>query len=130
MKSDIPAPPPHPHGRFLMSIVWVIAILSVIQIGAALFIIPKFQVIFSDMLPDQELPMLSSLVIQGRWAIIALACLVPAVGWVLVRSSAPPRFTATVLAVGVCWSVVQIPLMASAMLLPITRIVRYVAGGG
>lgn len=129
MKSDLLAPPLHPHRRFLMAIVWVIGILSAIQLGVALYIIPKFEAILAAMLSERELPLISGVVIRSRWVIAMLACLLPAAAWLLVRSTAPPKLQATFLAIGLCWSLVQVPLTVVALFIPFIGIVRTVSGG-
>ncbi|MGV3534103.1 MAG: hypothetical protein ACO1QR_17170 [Chthoniobacteraceae bacterium] len=98
--------------------------MSAVQLGLVLFVLPKFDAIFEAMFSDRELPAISAAVVQFRWALAALACLLPFTGWLIARFVPIPRLSAIGLAIILAVVIAQIPATVIALFAPFISLVN------
>lgn len=118
------------HRGFIRFLVWGIAVVSTLQLFLWLFVVPRFEVIFKDMLGGHQLPILTAGVISARWVFTALAGLGPLGAWWIARHVRSSQIVAIALASILMVAMVQIPLTVIALFMPLMPIVRSLSGGG
>lgn len=118
------------HRGFIRFLVWGIAAVSTLQLFLWLFVVPRFELIFKDMLGGHQLPIFTAGVISARWVIVALAGLGPFGAWWIARHVRSSQIVAIALASILMVAMVQIPLTVIALFMPLMPIVKSLSGGG
>lgn len=93
---------------------------SLIQLFAAAFLIPRFITIYEDMFSGRPLPTVTAMIVHGRWALIGLACVWPAVALWVLRLKASRVYLFAMLAV----IVLTIAVITLGLLFPLVGTIR------
>ena len=117
------APTPRQRLRTRMAVSALI-VAALINLYLPLFIIPRFAEIFRDMLGDRPLPAVTTLVVDGKWAFVALACVWLAVAICAVRNRRVQRHV-----VATCGMIVlQVLFILFALMVPLIKIIHQLSG--
>jgi len=101
--------------------------ISLIYIFGAIFIIPKFQYIFQDMLNGKPLPPLTALVIEYHWILASLSLVMMTLG-VMLCIFVPAKNAVIGFSVLVVAAFIQITITGVALILPLIPVVRLYNG--
>jgi type II secretory pathway component PulF len=84
-------------GRAFIAI-GVIIFFSLLQLCLAVVLIPRFSNIYQDLLDGKPLPLATAIVLNSRWLIASLACVLPLVASILVQRRASLLYLVSVIA--------------------------------
>lgn len=94
-----------------------------------ILLIPRFAVIYDEMLGGKMLPKETMFVISGRQWLMALACALPAVGITALFAKSAKRSSLVVCALLVL-TIAQYYFTSSAISAPLMKIIEMMSGGG
>lgn len=113
-----------------MKIGFLVIFLAVFYLNArcTLFMVPRFEQIYHDMLGGKPLPSSTALVIQhhGRLFIMDLALLLGALAALRIKN--PTRSILTIIAI-IAVQIIQLLLVSDALMAPLVSIVQTMSGG-
>ncbi len=70
----------------------MVVLFSAMQIGMAVYVIPRFSAIYQDLLGGRPLPSITTMVLNGRWMLLSLGCFFPIAALFVVQRPGPLRF--------------------------------------
>jgi len=102
--------------------------ISFFNILGTIFLVPKFEQIFHDMLGGKPLPVLTTFVIGAHevWIFVSLA--LPLAGVLICRLSSPER-AVTVIAAATAAALAQTVITVFALFLPLISIIQTMSSG-